>query len=110
MSNLLLPLAGTLVYTIIGLFKDLRGGNMNGALTQIIAWVTGIAVFLLIAQTTFAETTGSPLGDGMLSQSSFADLFFMGLMAASLLGVVDTAFKAIDSSQTSKKPNLIDGK
>ena len=95
----------SLVMSFINFLKYLRAGDANGWLTQLIVWASGIAAVSFVAQTQFAS--GIPIGDQVLDQLNFMSLVFVGLMIG---GVAATAYeltKALDSSNSTTKPNLI---
>jgi hypothetical protein len=113
----LTPLAavGTLVFTFVNFLTyvsaGIRGGwhwtKWNGAITQIIAWVAGIAAIFIAAHTQFAAQI--TFGSQKLSKMDWQTQLFLGLIATSILSTVNEVKKAIDSSDTAGKAQLVTG-
>lgn len=103
------PLAamGAIVFTLINLLKNLRAGLFSPVLTQLIAWLSGVLVVVLFAQTDWADTL--TFGDRALSSLNGSSQFVIGLMAASIFGVVTEVIKAVDGSDSAAKPPLVPG-
>jgi hypothetical protein len=101
------PLAamGALVFTIINFLKMLTNKQWSPVLTQIISWGAGVVVVMLFANTDWADTVS--FGGVPLSQLNGWSQFVIGLMAASIFGVVKEITKAIDSSDSAAKPPLL---
>lgn len=101
------PLAamGAIVYTLINLLKNARAGLWSPVTTQLIAWFAGVMVVVLFAQTDWADTI--TFGDSALSSLNGSSQFVIGLMAASLFGVVAEVIKAVDGNDSAAKPPLI---
>lgn len=101
------PLAamGALVFTLINFLKMVTNKQWSPALTQLISWVAGIIVVVGFAQTDWADTV--TFGDRALSSLNGSSQLVLGLMAASLFGVVKEVTKAIDGSDSAAKPPLI---
>lgn len=95
---------GSLVFTLINWLKALTNRDWPGATTQAIAWVAGIVAVVLVAHTDYAA--GVVFGDRALDQLNGASLVFIGLSAASLLGVVNEVKKAVDNHDTAAQPPL----
>lgn len=107
MKFTIVPLLGSLVFTFVNFLRYLKGGDMNGVVTQIIAWAAGVGAVMLVAQTQFASSV--PITNTYtLATLSGWSLFFVGLMATSLFSTVNEVLKAVDNTQTQAKPNLID--
>lgn len=99
----LVALAALLV-SVINFLRYLSGKDWNGAITQLSAWVGGVMVVMLAAGTDWAEridVSGVPLG--MLNAWS---LIFLGLTVASTGSLIVEFKKALDSSDSAKKPGL----
>lgn len=98
---------GALVFALVNFLKDLSGRNWNGVITQLIAWVSGVAVVLIFCQTFLANTV--TLNEVAMSKLSFWSQVFVGLIITSLLSTVNEGYKAIDSTQTASTPKLLGG-
>jgi len=96
---------GALVFTIINFLKNLTNRQWSAVLTQLAAWAAGVVVVMLFAQTDWADTI--TFGGVALSSLNGASQFVIGLMAASIFGVVREVVKAIDSTDSAAKPPLI---
>jgi len=96
---------GSIVFCLINLLKNLTNKNWNPVVTQLIAWVAGVVVVMLFAQTDWAETL--TFGDRSLASLNGSSLFVIGLMASSILGVVNEVKKALDDHDSAVQPPLI---
>lgn len=101
------PLAamGALVFTLINFLKNVTNRLWSPVITQLISWAAGILVVMLFANTTWADTV--TFGDSTLGSLNGTSQLVIGLMAASLFGVVKEVTKAIDQSDSASKPPLI---
>lgn len=97
---------GALVFQTINFLKALTNKNWSGAVTQAVAWVAGVVVVTLVARTDYAS--GVVFGDRPLDQLNGASRIMLGLMASSLLGVVNEVKKAIDTTDSARQPALFD--
>lgn len=77
----------------------------SAVVTQLTAWIAGVAVVMLAAQTTFAG--GINFGDAILGNMNAWDQAFVGLGLLSLGGVGVDVKKAIDNTDTAAVPPLI---
>lgn len=95
-----------LILKLIDFARYARAGDMNGVITQAVTWVAGIVVFLLVAQTAWAD--GIEIGDRPLSKLGFWSLVFAGLTIASTASVVkDIGYKALDNHNSTAIPTLL---
>ena len=94
-----------LVWAFINFLKAVRNGDLNAWSTQLIIWVAGVLVVLLVAQTDFAE--GINVGDWTLATLNMASLIFVGLSIASMASVGNELKKAFDASDSAKTPPLV---
>lgn len=95
---------GSLVFTFINFLKSCTNKNWSAATTQGIAWLSGIIAVFLAAQTDWAG--GIVFGDRSLAAMNNASLVLVGLMASSLLGVVNEVKKALDNTDSARQPEL----
>jgi ABC-type transport system involved in cytochrome c biogenesis permease subunit len=94
-----------LTLKLIDFLRYCRGGDMNGILTQAAAWIAGVVVVLLVAQTDWAD--GIAVGDMNLSTLGFWSLVFYGLSAGSGASFVKDTLKAVDNSNSAAIPVLV---
>lgn len=101
------PLAamGALVFTLVNLLKNLRAGKWSPVVTQLIAWLAGVVVVVLFAQTDWAATIA--FGGQALSDLNGSSQFVIGLMASSIFGVATEVIKAVDNTDSAAKSPLI---
>lgn len=95
-----------LVFAVINFIKYLRESNTNGWFTQLVVWVAGVLVVMLVAQTDFAE--GIVIGDMSLATMNIWSLIFVGLTIASLATFGTEIKKALDGSDSATMPRLLD--
>jgi hypothetical protein len=98
---------GTLVFTFVNFLTYIRSKNLNGVVTQIIAWAAGILAIVLAAHTQFASQIS--FGTEKLSQMGWPTQLFIGLIATSILSTVNEVKKAIDNSDSAAKVPLLTG-
>jgi hypothetical protein len=96
---------GTLVFTFVNVLTYIRSKNLNGVVTQAIAWVAGIVAILIAAHTQFAPQIS--FGSQKLSQMDWQTQVFLGLIATSILSTVNEVKKAIDTTDSAAKAPLI---
>jgi hypothetical protein len=99
---------GTLVFTFVNFLTYVRSKNVNGVVTQAIAWVAGILAILIAAHTQFAPDI--TFGNHVLSKLDWQSQVFLGLIATSILSTVNEVKKAIDNKDTAEKAPLIPGR
>jgi hypothetical protein len=94
-----------LLLKFIDFLKSASARDVNAVVTQLVAWVSGIVVVLLFAQTDFAgsiEINGTTLG--LLNAWSQV---IVGLTLASTASVVSDGLRAVDNSVATKDPKLL---
>ena len=96
-----------LVLTFVNFLKYLVNKQWNGAVTQLISWVSGVVGVVLVASTDWAE--GINVGDKSLATLNGSSLVFVGLCLASTAGVLTEFKKAFDANDSAKKPDLTGG-
>lgn len=95
----------SLIISIVNLPKYARAGDMNGIVTTFVVWIAGIIVVFLTAKTDFAA--GIMVSDKPLADYNSWSLLFMGLTVASMSAFANDLRKALDSSTSSRKPDLL---
>jgi hypothetical protein len=96
---------GTLVFTLVNFLKFVSGRDWNAALTQAIAWFSGVVAVVLVAHTDFGDAIA--VGGHTLNTLNWASQFFIGLMAASLLSTLNEFKKAFDHTDSASTPALL---
>lgn len=94
-----------LTLKIVDFLRYCRAADLNGILTQLAAWIAGVVVVLLVAQTDWADGIG--IGDMDLGTLSFWSLVFYGLSAGSGASFVKDSLKAVDNSNSAAIPTLV---
>jgi hypothetical protein len=96
---------GTLVFTFVNFLTYVRHWNVNGIVTQLIAWASGVVAVAIAAHTQFASEIS--FGDKTLAKLDGWSQVFIGLIATSLLSTLNEFKKAIDCGDSAKKDPLI---
>jgi hypothetical protein len=94
-----------LILKLIDFLRYCRAADVNGITTQLAAWIAGVLVVLLVAQTDWAD--GISIGDMSLGTLGFWSLVFYGLSAGSTASFVKDTLKAVDNSNTAAIPVLV---
>lgn len=94
-----------LVKKVVDFCKYGANGDINGMVTQIVSWVTGIAVAFLAANSNWGD--GIVVNGQSLGSLNPASLVFVGFNLASAAGVTWDAIKAVDDSNSAIVPNLM---
>lgn len=94
-----------LILKVLDFLRYAANRDLNGVVTQITAWVAGVVVVCLVAQTTWAA--GIPLGGMPLSKLGFWSQVFAGLTVASTASFGKDIIKSVDNQNTAKIPTLL---
>ena len=94
-----------LTLKIVDFIRYLRAGDKNGVLTQLAAWIAGVLVVVLVAQTDWAN--GIAIGDMNLATLGFWSLVFYGLTAGSAASFTKDALKSFDNTNSAAIPTLL---
>jgi hypothetical protein len=97
-----------LTVKVIDWLRYLRAGDMNGVLTQLAAWVAGVLVVLLVAQTAWSD--GIQVGGTNLHVLGFWSLVFYGMSAGSGASLAKDTLKAVDNTNSAAIPVLVPSK
>lgn len=102
-----LPVVAMAALTIklIDFLRYLRAADINGICSQLAAWVAGVVVVLLVAQTDWAD--GISIGDMNLATLGFWSLVFYGLSAGSAASFAKDSLKAVDNTNSAAIPTLV---
>lgn len=99
-----LVVAAALVWKIVDLAKYLISGDARGTVTQLVAWLAGVAVAMLLAASDFAG--GIDVGGVVLANANGASLVLFGIALGSTGAVGYDFKKAIDASDSASVPRL----
>lgn len=103
-----LLVGAAMVAVIVDVLRSARGKDWNGVLTPLVAVGAGILVTLLLANSDFAGSI--ELGDTgfTLDNVNTASLILFGFAFGSVAAKGVDALKAIDGSDSQKRPSLIE--
>lgn len=96
-----------LVAVIIDVARNARGRDWNGVITPLVAWGVGVFIAFILGESDFGEAI--PLGDSgqtFASVNGFS-LVLVGFALGSLASKGVDLLKAIDGSDSQKKPPLV---
>jgi hypothetical protein len=97
-----------LVAVIIDVARSARGGDWNGVITPLVAWGVGVLVAFTLGESDFGESI--PLGDSghtFASVNGFS-MVLVGFALGSLASKGVDLLKAIDGSDSQKRPSLVE--
>lgn len=94
-----------LILKFMDFLRYLKAGDMNGIVSQLIVWFSGVGALLLVAQTQWSN--GISVGDTTLNRLSFWSIVFAGMSIASVASAGKDLLKAVDTSNTAKIPTLL---
>jgi mevalonate kinase len=94
----------TLIKKLIDTFKYVTAKDWNGAVTQLVVWLSGVLVVWLYAQTDWAETFS--FAGLTLASMNLASLVALGIGLGSSASVATDFIKARDAADTAKMPPL----
>lgn len=94
-----------LIKKIVDTIKYLAAGDVNAVVTQIVAWLAGIAVAFLGAKSDWANSI--QVGDVALSTLNNWSVALIGINLASTAGLTWDAIKAVDGSNSAVVPTLL---
>lgn len=94
-----------LVLKVVDFLRYAKAGDLNGVVTQLIVWISGVAVLLLVAQTTWASTIS--VSGVTLSHLSFWSVVFAGFTVSSGASLVKDTLKAVDNTNSAALPTLL---
>lgn len=102
-----LVVAALMVAVIVDVIRSARNGQWNGVVTPVVAFISGVVVSLLLANSDFASSiaigeTGITLGDANASSIVLFG-FALGSSAAKIVDLL----KAIDGSDSQRRPSLV---
>lgn len=79
--------------------------NKSAILTQVLAWVGGIAAIVLFAASDFGDSVNA--AGSTLDEVSGATLVLLGIMLSSAASVVVDFKQSIDNSDSAAKPSIM---
>lgn len=96
------------IFTLVSLARYVRGGDWNGAITLVVAWVIGVVACWLFGESNVGETLVIPGFSTPLGDMNFADLLLAGLVSSSTATAYNEVTGAIDGHRSTAKPHLVD--
>src|SRR5437660_754661 len=93
-----------LIKKFVDFLRMVSGRDFSGIVTQLVVWSSGVGALFLAAQTQWAE--GISIGDRPLSHLTAWSIVFVGLTLGSTASVVSDFTKAVDNSDSAKRPPL----
>lgn len=97
---------------IVDFVRYARAGDVNGIITQVLAWVTGFGLIALAAHTPWATAPaaagGLAFGGVTLGHIGLAGQVLVGLALGSSFSLTKDAIKAVDGTQSAAVPPLVD--
>lgn len=102
-----LALLAAFAKKLVDFVRQLRGRDTSAVLTQLLAWLSGIAVVVIGANVDIAA--GIEIANMSLDQMSLWSQVVLGTVVGSLGSVGKDALKALDRHQTEATPPLVPG-
>lgn len=96
-----------LIKKIIDFIRFIRARDIDGVVTQSVAWVVSVLVTVLAAHTDWAD--GFSVFGKIFSEASWQSHVFLGLLIGSSASLVTDTIKALDNSQSAAIPRLVSG-
>lgn len=90
---------------VVDFLKYLTNRDLNGAVTQLVAWAAGVCAVLLYAQTDWADTI--PVAGSILADLNFWSQLAYGLTIASGASLATDFIKAFDQHDSAAMPQLM---
>lgn len=94
-----------LVKKVIDFLKYCTNRDINGVVTTAAAWIGGVVVIILFAQSTFAE--GINIGDVTLASLNIASLIIVGMSIGSGAGLANDWISAKRPTDDPARLNLV---
>lgn len=94
-----------LIIKVIDFLRYLKARDWNGVSTQLITWIAGVVVLMLVAHTSWASAI--PIGNAPLTKIGLWSQIFAGLSISSTSSVIKDALKSFDNHNTSAIPTLL---
>ncbi len=94
-----------LIKKLVDFVRYAKNGDINGIVTQIVAWAAGIAIFFLAAQSDWAD--GIEIGDRALSVLNGWSLVLAGATFGSVASTAQDLFKSVDNTNSAAIPTLL---
>ncbi len=94
-----------LVKKFVDFLRYATNRDVNGVVTQLVAWTAGVGAVLIGAQTQWANDI--TVGSATLAHLSFWSQLFVGLTLASAASFAADTLSAVNTSVTGTVPTLI---
>lgn len=95
----------SLIKKLVDFIKYAVNGDINAVVTQLVAWVLGIAVAFIAANSDWGSTID--VGGKSLASLNAWSLVLVGFVLASTAGVGWDVIKAVDGSNSAVVPSLL---
>lgn len=92
---------------LVDVLRFAAGRDLNGVVTQVAAWAGGAVVVVAFAASDWASQI--QIGDLNLSQLGLVSQILAGLTVGSTASLTQDVIKAVDQTQTERKPALLAG-
>lgn len=102
------PLVATLALAakVVDWLKYIKDKNTNGTVTQALAWLAGVGVIFLLANSDFGG--GVVIADQALSALGWESLVLIGLTVGSSGSLAFDFKKALDNTDSAATPQIFD--
>ena len=94
-----------LMFKVVDFLRYAKNRDANGVFTQLIAWIAGVVVLLLVAQSTWASTI--TLAGVSLHRLGFWSSVFAGVVMSSAASTLADLRKTFDNSNSAAIPTLL---
>lgn len=101
-----LLVVAALLKKIVDFVRYILGRDVNGAVTQVVAWVAGVGLMWLVSASDFVD--GVVVGGLQLGDLNAASIILAGLAVSSTAGVGVDVIKAVDNTQSAMVPSILD--
>lgn len=102
-----LLLLAALAKKVVDFIRQLRGKDASAVLTQLFAWLSGVAVVYLAANVDFASAI--EIANVSLDQMGLWTQTILGVVVGSVGSVGKDLLKSLDNTQSEAAPKLIPG-
>lgn len=98
---------GSLLTKLVDTVKQIRAGNWNAVVTQVVVWAGAIGLVALAAASDLAGGFAIPGTSLTLANLKPSTVVLVGLALGSTVSVAVDVRKAIDTSDSAKTPQLL---
>ncbi|MBM0203496.1 hypothetical protein JNW90_10505 [Micromonospora sp. STR1s_5] len=90
---------------LVDLGRYASGRDLNGVVTQLVAWAAGVVVVIAFAASDWASLV--TFGDLSLAKMGLMSQILAGLTVGSTASLGQDLLKAVDQNQSERKPTLL---